>query len=73
MIKASVLLMAAITVGIAVLLGRLEQRAGRPTPRDLATRSKRALNRWVNAAALAVLITLAVMGGIHWWRVFGAG
>lgn len=73
MIKASVLLMAAVTVGIAFLLGRLEQRGARPAPRGFVARGRRTFDRWVNAAALAVLVTLVVMGGIHWWRVFGPG
>lgn len=73
MIKASVFLMAAITVGIAFLLGRLEQRRPQTARLGLMARGKRGLNRWVNAAALAVLITLLVMGGLHWWRVLSAG
>lgn len=73
MIKASVFLMLAMTVIIAFVMARLEQRGG-PLPRmGLVARGKRGLNRWINAAALAALATMVVMGGLHWWRVWQGG
>lgn len=31
---------------------------------------KRAANRWVTAAAIAAVVTLAVLGGLQWLRVW---
>lgn len=72
MIKASLFLMLALTVIIAFAMSRLEQRRA-PLPRlGLVARGKRGFNRWVNAAAIAALATMLVMGGLHWWRVWQA-
>lgn len=75
MVKASLLLMIALTVLIAFGLRWREQRmatlASVKAPRPgLIDRGKRGLNRWVNAAALAALATLLIMGGLHWLRVW---
>jgi len=71
MIRASVLVMLVLTVLIAIGLRWREERTG-TAPKlgffDFVGRSKRSANRWVTAAALAVLVTLVVMGGLHWLR-----
>ncbi len=76
MAKLSLLIMAGLTVLIATLLRWREQRMAlartpvrRPAGGWIAQR-KRALNRWVTAAALAALVTLTVFGGINWLRVW---
>ena len=33
-------------------------------------KQKRAINRWVTAAAIAAVVTLAVLGGLQWLRVW---
>lgn len=71
MMRASLVVMVVLTVLIAIGLRWREERTG-TTPRlnafDVVARSKRLANRWVTAAALAVLTTLVVMGGLHWLR-----
>jgi len=89
-IKASLVVMAVLTVVIATGLRWREERldaaaraAGTAAVRKrhaggglfagwLAAQ-KRALNRWVTAAAIAVLVTLVVLGGLHWLRVWQGG
>jgi hypothetical protein len=86
-IKASLFLMLGLTVVIAVVLRWREERmdaAARPAGAVkggrhpglaggwLAAR-KRALNRWVTAAAIAVLVTMVTLGGLHWLRVWQGG
>ena len=78
MIKASLLIMTVLTVLISMLLSWRERRmaAARPAvparqqrrPGFLA-RGKVSLDRWVTAAAIAAILTIAVLGGLHWLRV----
>jgi len=73
MVKLSVLVMAGLTVVIAMGLRWREERmaAQRAIPRPgwLAQR-KNSLNRWVTAAALATVATLLFLGGINWLRIW---
>ena len=72
MIKASLVVMATLTVLIAMGLRWREQRVGTPAkrpPQDLIARGKRGLNRWINAAALAAVATILILGGLHWLRL----
>ncbi len=74
MIKVSLLLMAVMTIVLAMGMSRLDARTAAQRPREgLAARGKRGLNRWVNAAAIAALLTLFSMGGRHWFRVWQQG
>ncbi len=74
MMKSSLLLMAVMTVVLAIGLSRLEARKAALKPREtLVARGKRGLNRWVNAAAIAAALTLLIMGGLHWFRVWQQG
>jgi len=66
------LLMLVLTVLAAMALGWRETR--RP---DVAAakagwvaRQKRRANRWVTAAAIAAILTLAMLGGTQWLRVW---
>jgi len=34
---------------------------------------RRKLNRWVTAAALAALVTMLLLGGVNWLRIWQAG
>jgi hypothetical protein len=82
MIKASLLIMTVLTVLISMLLSWRERRmsAARPAipaPRGraprapgLVARSKASFDRWMTAAAIAAIVTIAVLGGLHWIRVF---
>ncbi|WP_043829079.1 hypothetical protein [Muricoccus aerilatus] len=80
MIKASLLIMTVLTVLISMLLSWRERRlaAARPAPSargkkrppGLLARGKVSLDRWVTAAAIAAILTIAVLGGLHWLRVF---
>ncbi|SHK16376.1 hypothetical protein SAMN02745194_04325 [Roseomonas rosea] len=86
MIKASLLIMTVLTVLIAMLLSWRESRmaaarpatpapqgrAGGRTPRrpGLIARGKASIDRWITAAAIAAILTIAVLGGLHWLRVF---
>jgi hypothetical protein len=75
MVKASLLLMLALTVLIAFGLRWREQRmpqvaAAKRSRLGLVARGKKGLDRWVNAAALAALATLLLMGGLHWLNVW---
>lgn len=70
--KASMLLMLVLTVLAALALGWRETRRA-----DVATaklgwvaRQKRRANRWVTAAAIAAICTLALLGGTQWLRVW---
>lgn len=73
MVKASLLIMAVLTVLISIGLRWREDRVAalRPAaPRaGWVAAQKRKLNRWVTAATLAVVVTLLVLGGLHWLRV----
>jgi len=76
MVKASVLIVAVLTVLIAMGLrwreGRLPQVA-QAKRGDLLARGKRSIDRWVTAAAIAVVVTLLVIGGLNWLRVWQGG
>jgi len=76
MIKFSLVIMAALTVLIAVGLRWREQRlpaVQAATPRrgkpDWLTQQKHKFNRWLTAATLAALATILVLGGLHWIKV----
>ena len=80
MAKMSLLVMAVLTVLIFMGLRWREERvasAAKPAPKAsrpgwLATQ-KRAVNRWVTAAALAALATIVLLGGLHWARQISGG
>lgn len=79
MAKMSLLVMLALTLLIGMGLRWREERmaatrpaAKGPRPGWLASR-KRAANRWVTAAALAALATIALLGGLHWIRQLSGG
>ncbi len=80
MVKASLLLMLLLTVLIGMglrwrdsrmaspaLAAQRQSRAKRP---PLATRLRLGADRWVTAAAIAAVATIALMGGLHWIRVW---
>lgn len=69
MIKASLIAMLVLTVLIAMGLRWREQRMPLLAPGGIVKRGKRAINRWVTAAALAALVTMIFMGGLHWLRL----
>lgn len=76
MVKASVLIMAVLTVLIAMGLKWREQRVPQVAQQKrlgLMARGKKGIDRWVTAAALAALATLLVLGGLHWIRVWTGG
>lgn len=81
MIKLSLLVMAGLTVLIAIGLRWRDERVAalkppeaRRAPSGLAegwiAAQKRKLNRWVTAAALAALATMVVLGGLNWLRIW---
>ncbi len=77
MVKASLLLMALLTLLIGMVLRWRQERMASATPQlksrkrpGLLARSKVGLDRWVTAAAIAVIVTLALMGGLHWVRLW---
>jgi hypothetical protein len=79
MIKASLLIMAVLTVLISMLLSWRERRMAVPPPPPtrrprrppgLIARGKASFDRWITAAAVAAILTTAVLGGLHWLRVF---
>ncbi|WPB85879.1 hypothetical protein [Sediminicoccus rosea] len=72
MVKASLVIMAVLTVLVAMGLRWREQRLplGKPQPRQgwIAAQKAKA-NRWVTAAAIAAIGTTVILGGLHWLRV----
>jgi hypothetical protein len=75
LIKASLLVMAVLTVLISIGLRWREERLAVLRPRKgprpgWIAAQKRKVNRWVTAAALAAVATLVVLGGLHWLRVW---
>jgi hypothetical protein len=82
--KLSLLLMAGLTVLIAIGLRWREERVAEQRPRQPRAAAtglvagwvagqKRKLNRWVTAAALAALATMLVLGGLNWLRIWQGG
>jgi hypothetical protein len=74
MVKASLLIMAVLTVLFAMGLRWREQRmpqvAQQKKRLGIMARGKKGIDRWVTAAALAALFTLLVLGGLHWLNVW---
>ncbi|MGX9963928.1 hypothetical protein ACVFYP_11405 [Roseomonas sp. F4] len=73
MVKLSLVVMLVLTVLISMLLRWREQRlpaVAQQRRLGLVARGKKGLDRWVTAAALATVATLAVIGGLHWLRVW---
>ena len=73
MVKASLLIMAVLTVLIAMGLRWREQRVPQVAAQKrlgVLGRGKKGLDRWMTAAALAAVVTLLVLGGLHWLRVW---
>lgn len=70
MFKTSLLLMVILTV-LASMGLRWREGRGVPAPRrGWVETQKRNANRWVTAAAIAAVVTLAVLGGLQWLRVW---
>ena len=74
MVKVSLLVMVALTILIRMGLRWREERVAALRPAAKGPRlgwiaaQKRELNVWVTAAALGVLATLVLLGGLHWIR-----
>jgi hypothetical protein len=78
MVKASLLIMAVLTILVAMGLRWREQRlpltrdkGGKPAPRQgwIAAQKAKA-NRWVTAAAIAAIGTTVILGGLHWLKLW---
>lgn len=73
MVKASIVMMAVLTVLVFMGLGWRERRlaAGRPAPprQGWLARQKAKANRAVTAAAIAAIGTSVILGALHWLRV----
>lgn len=69
MIRLSLFAMVGLTILIAVGLRWREDRVGTIARQGVVARGKRTVNRWVTAAALAVVTTMIVLGGLHWLRI----
>ena len=69
MVKASLIAMLVLTVLIAMGLRWREQRVPLMKRGNMMARGKRTINSWVTAAALAALVTMIIMGGLHWLRL----
>jgi TRAP-type mannitol/chloroaromatic compound transport system permease small subunit len=72
-IKASLLIMVVLTVLISMGLRWREQRmpaVAKQRRIGLLARGKKGLDRWVTAAMIAVVVTLVVLGGLHWLNVW---
>jgi hypothetical protein len=74
MVKASILIVTVLTVLIAMGLRWRDQRmpavAQQAKRAGILSRGKKGLDRWVTAAALAVVVTLVVLGGLHWMKLW---
>ena len=79
MVKTSLLVMVVLTILIRMGLRWREERmaALRPAAKDprpgWIAAQKRELNMWVTAAALGVVATLVLLGGLHWIRQLQGG
>ena len=76
MAKASLLIVAVLTVLIAMGLRWREQRMPQVAQQKRAgmlTRRRKGIDRWVTAAAIAVMVTLLVIGGLNWLRIWQGG
>jgi multisubunit Na+/H+ antiporter MnhB subunit len=74
--KASLLIVAVLTVLIAMGLRWREQRMPQVAQQKRAgmlTRGRKGIDRWVTAAAIAVMVTLLVIGGLNWLRIWQGG
>jgi multisubunit Na+/H+ antiporter MnhB subunit len=74
--KASLLIVAVLTVLIAMVLRWREQRLPQVAQQKrfgLLARGKKGVDRWVTAAAIAVGVTLLVLGGLNWLRLWQGG
>ncbi|MDO9710702.1 hypothetical protein [Paracraurococcus lichenis] len=74
MVKLSLLILAGLTVLFAIGLRWREERITATQPAPLlrggwVAAQKRKLNRWLTAATLATVVTMLVLGGLHWLRV----
>jgi hypothetical protein len=74
MVKLSLLILLVLTVVISIGLRWREERIATIQPAPLlrggwVAAQKRKLNRWLTAATLATLVTILVLGGLHWLRV----
>jgi hypothetical protein len=69
MLKSSLLIMAVLTIVLAIGLKAREVRQDAGARVTLRQRPGRWIRRWTNAAALAAILTMVVMGGLHWIRV----
>ena len=73
MFRVSVIVVLVLTVLIATGLRWREERLGTaPKHRafDIVGRAKHGVNRWFTAAAFAVIVTVVVMGGLQWLRLW---
>ncbi|KAA2213293.1 hypothetical protein [Teichococcus oryzae] len=75
MIKASLLLMLLLTVLIGMGLRWRQDRvpqvgAARRGRQGFLARGKARIDLWITAAAIASLISMLLMGGLHWIRVW---
>lgn len=79
MIKVSLVIVVVLTVIFAMLLRWREERldrvaaAGGAPRRGWIALGKRKVNRWITAAALAALATMAGLGGVQWVRYWTMG
>ena len=73
MIRASIVVVLILTVVIATGLRWREEKRGTAPKHgmfDIVSRTKHSVNRYVTAAALAVIVTVVVMGGLQWLRLW---
>ena len=76
MAKASLLIVGVLTVLIAMGLRWREQRMPQVAQQKrtgMLARGRKGVDRWVTAAAIAVMVTLLVIGGLNWLRVWQGG
>jgi hypothetical protein len=74
-VKLSLLILAALTllIGYGLRWREGRQAALQPVPArrgGWVAAKRRALDRWLTAATLATLVTILVLGGLHWLRVW---